>query len=150
MRHVKPLLVVVALAGFPGAAFASGGSLTRHSLASATMTAPARARVGARIAVHARGFKSGRYTLLLAVQLRGGGASPTVCSARVGSARARNGAVTISGRLPRRLACRHGEGSLAGYTSLRPGKYVLSLGILLAPAGFRGGSFAKRTINIVK
>ena len=123
------------------------GSLTPHVLA-ATMTAPSRARIGARITVRATGLKPGRYTLLLAVQLPTGGVDTTSCSAPVGSARARAGKVTISGTLPRQLACRIGEGPLEGHDSVRPGKYVLSLGILLPPAGFRGGSFVKRTIQL--
>jgi hypothetical protein len=126
------------------------GSLTPHTLAAATMTAPSRAPVGSRITVHAGKLKPGRYTLLLAVQLPTHGASPTSCSAPVGSARAHAGMVTISGKLPRRLACRMGEGPVEGDVSVRPGKYVLSLGILLPPAGFRGGSFVKRTIQLVK
>jgi hypothetical protein len=126
------------------------GSLTPHLLTSPTLTAPSRARVGARITAHAAGLKPGRYTLLLAVELGGGGSSPTTCSARVGSEQARGGAVTIRGKLPSRLACRIGEGPVEGYASVRPGRYVLSLGILLPPAGFSGGSFVKRTIRLVK
>ncbi|HTX08303.1 MAG TPA: hypothetical protein VME22_06805 [Solirubrobacteraceae bacterium] len=125
------------------------GSLTPHSVTVATMTAPSHARVGARITVRADGLKPGRYTLLLAVQLSSSGESPTDCSARVGAASAPAGSLTISGKLPRRLACRMGEGPLEGYVSVRSGKYVLSLGILLPPAGFRGGSFVKRTIKLV-
>jgi hypothetical protein len=35
----------------------------------------------------------------------------------------------------------HGRRTIGGYASARPGRHVLSLGILLPPAGFRGGSF---------
>lgn len=126
------------------------GSLKPQTAASPKMTAPSRASIGARITVHADGLRAGRYTLLLAAQLSSGGASPTDCSARVGSAAAQAGKVTISGKLPRRLACRAAQGPLEGYVSVHPGKYVLSLGILIPPAGFRAGSFAKRTIHLVK
>ena len=48
-------------------------------------------------------------------------------------------------------ACRTGEGPVEGKVSVHPGRYVLSLGILLAPGGFRdSGSFVKRTIQITK
>jgi hypothetical protein len=140
VRYVKPLIVLLVLAAFPATAFAS---------TVATMTAPSRAAIGARIMVHAAGLKPGRYTLLLAVQLPTQGETTTDCSARVGSAQARAGKVTISGKLPTRLACRIGEGPLEGHISVHAGKYVLSLGILLPPAGFReSGSFVKRTVHL--
>ena len=122
----------------------------RSVLATPTMTAPARAHIGSRITVRAARLESGRYTLLLAVELPTGGASPTTCSARVGAARTRDGHVTITGRLPRRLTCRMGEGSVAGYDTVRPGRYVLSLGILIPPAGFQPAGFVKRTVRLVR
>lgn len=126
------------------------GSLTPRAATAARMSAPSRARIGSRITVRASGLKPGRYTLLLARQLLIRGSSPTICSASVGSAQARAGALTISAKLPRRLSCRTGQGPVEGHTSVRPGSYVLSLGILLPPAGFRGGSFLKRTIRLVR
>lgn len=156
MRYLRPLIAVVVLVGFPAAALASTPATQSQkralmkAAAASTMSAPSRAPVGARITVHAKRLKPGRYTLLLAVALQTGGASPISCSARVGSALARAGTVTISGKLPSRLTCRMGEGSVEGHVSVHPGKYVLSLGILLPPAGFRGGSFVKRTIQLVK
>ena len=127
------------------------GSLSPQSAraAAAKMTAPSHATLDARITVHASGVKAGRYTLLLARELPTQGASPTVCSAPVGSASAHGDAVTISGKLPGRLACRSGEGPAEGHVSVRPGKYVLSLGILIPPAGFHPGSFVKRNIQLV-
>lgn len=112
------------------------------------MTAPSRARIGSRITVHAAGLQPGTYTLLLAVLLTSGGGGPITCSARVGSARAGAGIATISGRLPRRLTCRIGVGPAEGQVTVHPGRYVLSLGVLVPPAGFRGGSFVKRTIML--
>jgi hypothetical protein len=125
--------------------------LPATALAAARMTAPSHAAVGSRITVSANGLKPGRYTLELVVEVLPGGASPTFCLARVGAAkRAQGGKVTISGKLPARLGCHMGEGILEGFVPARPGKYTLSLGVLLPPAGFsETGSFVKHSIRLV-
>jgi hypothetical protein len=137
----RPLgLAVAALLLAPGPA-----------LAAARMTAPSRVGIGSRVTITAVGLRPGRYTLELVVEALPGGASPTFCLARVGSAkRAVGGKVAISGKLPKRLGCYTGEGALEGYATVHPGSYTLSLGVLLPPAGFsETGSFVKHSIRLV-
>jgi hypothetical protein len=143
VRKLQSWIVLLARVGVPAAAFAARPG-------AAAMTAPSRAVLGTRITARATGLKPGRYTLLLATQLPTQGVSPTICSAPIGSGSARAGTLTVRGKLPDRLACRMGDGPSEGQVPVRKGSYDLSLGVLLPPAAFRAGSFAKRTIHLVK
>jgi hypothetical protein len=147
MHPIRALALALLLCGLlPATVLAAG----RHAPIRPHLGAPERARVGTRITVRGTGLKPGRYTVLLVKQITYG-PSPTFCTGRLGSAAARHGRVTITGRLPRRLACRSGQGMISGYATTRPGAYKLDLGILEPPAGFRiSGSFLMRTIHLVR
>jgi hypothetical protein len=117
--------------------------------AATTMSAPAAAKVGSAITVSATGLKPGHYTLELAVEILPGGASPTNCVGRVGTATAVAGHLRIAGKLPRHLACYQGVGAAGGYKTTTPGNYHLSLGVSFAPNGFsESGSFVMRKIHL--
>jgi hypothetical protein len=137
MKRVA-VLVVLALA------------LTAPSaLAAARMSAPAAAKIGSHITVSASGLKPGHYTLELAVEVLPGGASPTNCVGRVGTATAIGGHLRITGKLPGRLACYQGVGAAGGHKTTTPGNYRLSLGVSFAPNGFsESGSFVMRKIHL--
>jgi hypothetical protein len=125
--------------------------LPATAVAAARLTAPATAPVGSRIVAHGSGLKPGSYTLVLAVTaLAPKGVLPTVCSADVSSAvTARDGKVTVAGRLPARLACRQGAGVVAGYRKVKPGRYVLTLGVEDGPNVLDiDASFVKRRIRL--
>jgi hypothetical protein len=125
------------------------GLAAPSALAAATMSAPADAKVGSRITVNASGLKPGHYTLELAVEVLSGGASPTNCVGRVGTATAVGGHLRIAGKLPGRLGCYQGVGAAGGYETTTPGNYHLSLGVSFAPNGFSGsGSFVMRKIHL--
>ena len=137
MKRVA-VLVVIAL-----------GLTAPSALAAATMSAPTAAKVGSRITVSASGLKPGHYTLELAVEVLSGGASPTSCVGRIGTATAVGGHLRIAGKLPGRLACYQGVGAAGGYETTVPGNYHLSLGVSFAPNGFSGsGSFVMRKIHL--
>jgi hypothetical protein len=137
MKRVA-VLVVIAL-----------GLTAPSALAAATMSAPTAAKVGSRITVSASGLKPGHYTLELAVEVLPGGALPTSCVGRIGTATAVGGHLRIAGKLPNRLACYQGVGAAGGYETTVPGNYHLSLGVSFAPNGFSGsGSFVMRKIHL--
>ncbi|HSZ69706.1 MAG TPA: hypothetical protein VK756_05025 [Solirubrobacteraceae bacterium] len=104
--------------------------------AKAAMQAPTTATLGSRVTVSASGLKPGHYTLELGFEALPGGAGPTNCVATVGSATAHAGRVTISGKLPTRLACYMGVGAVEGYQKAKPGTYDLTLGVSFHPNGF--------------
>lgn len=119
------------------------------ALGAVTLTAPHTARIGARIAVSAKGLEPGRYTLLLVkVVLAPKGAPATACTGRIGHAVvAVDGRVKISGTLPGRLGCSQAAGPVEGHMSTTPGHYQLDLGVYVAPT-FGAGSFVKRSITL--
>ena len=120
------------------------------ALAAVSMSAPATAKVGSRVTVRATGLKPGRYTLELAFEALPGGASPTNCVGKVGSATPVGGRVRISGALPTRLGCYQGVGAVEGYVTAKPGRYHLTLGVSFAPNGFSDtASFITRKIRLV-
>jgi hypothetical protein len=115
------------------------------------ITVPASARSGAPVTVRASGLASGRYSLILGfTALAPHGLPPTVCFAKVGSsASAAVGKVTISGKLPTRLGCHQAAGPIEGHISVKPGKYFLAVGALVANGVFDyGKSYVKHTIQI--
>jgi hypothetical protein len=118
------------------------------------MSAPATAKLGSRVTVRAAGLKPGRYTLELAIEaLPGvpGGAPPTNCVGKVGTAKAVGGRVTISGALPTRLACYQGAGAVEGYQTAKPGSYHLTLGVSFAPNAFSDtASYITHKIRLVR
>jgi hypothetical protein len=114
--------------------------LPAAAAAKALMSSPAKAAVGARVTVRANGLKPGHYTLELVQEVLPGGASPTNCVGKVGTATASGGRVTITGKLPKRLGCYQGVGAVEGYETVRPGSYRLTLGVAFAPNGFSGTS----------
>jgi hypothetical protein len=117
--------------------------------ASATFQAPASATMGARISARASGLKPGRYTLVLVKVLYAPkGVATTACVAPVGAAVAKNGLVTITGKLPSRLSCHQGQGETLGTVAVKPGRYLLDLGGFEPPAGFNAQTFLKRSINL--
>jgi len=121
------------------------------ALAAASMHAPSTAAIGSRITVRAGRLDAGRYTLVLAIETRVVDDTVTSCFARVGSSRISvAGRVTITGKLPTRLACyQGGRGPNLGHFNVRPGRYVLSLGVFMPPAGFAyNKSFVKRPIRL--
>jgi hypothetical protein len=119
--------------------------------AAASIRAPSKAKIGSRVTATATGLKAGRYTLELAVEALPGGASPTNCVGKVGSARAVSGRLTISGKLPTRLACYQGVGTVGGYETAKPGRYDLTLGVSFAPNGFSNtASFIIHKIRLVR
>jgi hypothetical protein len=119
------------------------------ALAAASMASPAMARLHSRVTVRAAGLKPGRYTLVLAIEVLPGGASPTNCVGKVGSETSVRGRVTITGTLPSRLACYQGVGAVEGHDFVRPGNYHLSLGVSFAPNGFSGrASFVIHKIRL--
>jgi hypothetical protein len=123
---------------------------TAAASAATSMRAPGTAKVGARVRVRAAGLKPGRYTLVLAIEVLPGGAAPTNCVGKVGSARAVDGRVTISGLLPTRLACYQGIGAVEGHQTAKPGRYQLTLGVSLAPNAFSlRASFITRKIRLL-
>jgi hypothetical protein len=125
------------------------GLAAPSALAAAWMSAPAAAKVGSHITVSASGLKPGHYTLELAVEVLPGGASPTNCVGRVGTATAVGGHLRIAGKLPGHLACYQGVGAAGGYKATTPGNYHLSLGVSFAPNGFsESGSFVMRKIHL--
>ncbi len=125
------------------------GLAAPSALAAARMSVPAVAKLGSRITVSASGLKPGHYTLELAVEVLPGGASPTSCVGRVGTATAVGGHLRITGKLPGRLACYQGVGAAGGYKTTKPGNYHLTLGVSFAPNGFSGsGSFVMRKILV--
>ena len=133
-----------------GVAVAGLFLLPTTAVAAASMSAPATASLGSRVTVRAVGLKPGRYTLELAVEVLPGGNSPTNCVGTVGSATAVGGRLSISGALPRRLACYQGVGAVGGHVTARPGTYHLTLGVRFAPNGFSNtGSFITREIRLV-
>lgn len=124
--------------------------LPATALAAASLSAPSTAALGSRVTIRAAGLKPGRYTLELAVEVLPGGSSPTSCVGKVGSATAVGGRLTISGALPRRLACYQGVGAVGGYETVKPGTYHLTLGVPFAPNGFsNSASFITREIRLV-
>lgn len=113
------------------------------------MNSPATAKVGSRVTVRAVGLKPGHYTLELAIEVLPGGASPTNCVGRVGSATAVHGRLKITGALPTHLACYQGVGSAGGGEAMSPGKYHLTLGVSFAPNGFSNtASFITHKIRL--
>jgi hypothetical protein len=123
--------------------------LAPAAASAATFHAPASTSLGARITATASGVKPGRYTLVLVkVLLAPKGVATTACVAPVGAATARNGQVTISGKLPSRLSCHQGEGETLGTAAVKPGHYLLDIGGFEPPAGFNAQTFLKRSINI--
>jgi hypothetical protein len=135
---VAVVLVVLAL-----------GLAAPSALAAATISSPTVAKVGSHITASASGLKPGHYTLELVVEVLPGGASPTNCVGRVGTATAVAGHVRITGKLPGRLACYQGVGEVGGSENTKPGNYRLSLGVSFAPNGFSGsGSFVTRKIRL--
>jgi hypothetical protein len=121
------------------------------AFAAASMASPATARIGSRVTVRAAGLKPGRYTLELVFEAFPGGASPTNCVAKVGSATSVGGRVTITGTVPSRLACYQGVGAVEGHVAARPGNdYHLTLGVSFAPNGFSGrASFVTRKVRVM-
>jgi hypothetical protein len=137
MKRVAVLVILALGLGAPSA------------LAAATISAPAAAKAGTRITVSASGLKPGHYTLELAVEILPGGASPTNCVGKIGTATAVGGRVRITGKLPGRLACYQGVGEAGGHEATKPGNYHLTLGVSFAPNGFSGsGSFVMRKIRV--
>jgi hypothetical protein len=125
--------------------------LPAAALAAASMHAPSTAAIGSRITVRANHLDAGRYTLVLAIETSVVDDTVTSCFARVGSSRpAAAGRVTITGTLPKRLACYQGGlGPNLGYFRVRPDRYVLSLGVFMPPAAFAyNKSFVKRGIRV--
>jgi hypothetical protein len=115
------------------------------------MSAPTTAKLGSRVTIRATGLTPGRYTLELAIEALRGGASPTNCVGKVGSARSVGGRVKISGALPTRLSCYQGVGPVEGYQIAKPGRYHLTLGISFAPNGFSNtASFITHEIRLVR
>lgn len=131
-------LAILALALMPVVAWAK-----------ASMRAPRTAAIGSRITIRASGLKPGRYTLELGFEALPGGAAPTNCVGRVGAATAHAGRVTISGRLPTRLACYMGVGAVEGYVTAKPRLYDLTLGVSFHPNGFsNSASFIIRKLRL--
>jgi hypothetical protein len=127
------------------------GLTASAALAAARLSAPATARVGGRITVTARGLKPGSYRLFLEfTALAPPGVSATGCLAEIGTpSRAVAGRVSISGVLPRRLACHQAEGPTEGYVTTKAGHYALDFGGFLPPAGFKTSqSFLRRAIQL--
>jgi hypothetical protein len=121
------------------------------ALSAATLKAPTTARVPGRIAVTARDVKPGRYRLFLEfTALAPAGVSATGCLAQIGApATAVAGHVTISGVLPKRLACHQAEGPTEGYVTVKAGRYALDFGGFLPPAGFKTSqTFIRRAIHL--
>ena len=141
-----PIAIAVATIVLGPAPSVAGGTT-----APASLTAPAAARLGSRVTVHAIDVDPGRYRLFLEYTLLAPvGVTPTGCLAPIGGAvTAVRGRVTISGRLPRRLACHQAEGPVLGHLTVHAGRYALDFGGFLAPAGFTvGQTFIKRAIRL--
>jgi hypothetical protein len=134
-----------------GIAIGTIGLTPSVALSAATLTAPSTTRVGGRITVSAHGLKPGRYRLFLEfTALAPAGVPATGCLAAVGSATtAVAGRLTISGILPKRLACHQAEGPTEGYVTVKAGRYALDFGGFLPPAGFKSGqTFIRRAIRL--
>jgi hypothetical protein len=114
------------------------------------MHAPATARAGATVKVHATGVNPGRYTLILyQVVSNPPGGVATICLGKVGTGSAHGGTVKIAGRLPTRLACHQDEGETLGHITAAPGHYELAMGHFEPPAGFDGNeTYLKRAITL--
>jgi hypothetical protein len=147
----RPLATTTRRSAAAAVAVGAIGLTPSAALSASTLKAPSTARVGGRITVSASGLKPGRYRLFLEfTALAPAGVSATGCLAAVGaSAIAVTGHVTISGVLPKRLACHQAEGPTEGYVTTRAGHYALDFGGFLPPAGFKSSqSFIRRAIRL--
>jgi hypothetical protein len=118
--------------------------------ATASMTAPSSARIGAAVTVHASGLIKGRYALTLVADFHPArGAS---CVARIAPPLAtRRGAVTLSGPIPRRLVCYQGLATALGPVPTTEGSYHLVVAEPVAPAGFTArGSFLRSALHLTR
>ncbi len=76
----------------------------------------------------------------------------TACSAKVGVGTAdAEGRVVVTGRLPRRLACRSGAGPVEGYYPTRPGdRYRVTVSRDVNGLPFGGEPFLLRPFRITR
>jgi hypothetical protein len=142
----KPLvacLVVISLAALLPTAVA---------LANSAMTAPATARLHARITASATGLKPGTYRLVLDKNTtKPGAGAPEGCAAAFGPAvKAQGGRVTITGAIPGRLACNSAAGPVEGYMTTSSGSYRLEIGGYQSPIFSLSQSFVARTIRLTR
>lgn len=123
-----------------------------EALASSAMTAPATARLHARITASATGLKTGTYRLVLDKNTTQPGAgAPSGCAAAFGPAvKALGGRVTITGTIPERLACNSAAGPIEGYMNVSPGNYHLEIGGYQAPIFSLSQSFVARSIRLTR
>ncbi len=135
-----PLIGVLAVAGLAVPAWAAAGRLV----------APRSAKVGAAVTVHASGLINGRYALTLVSD-----SHPTrgaSCVARLSKSKATSGgAVTLSGTIPRKLACYQGLATSLGAVPTAAGSYHLVVAEPTAPAGFDArGSFVRSALHVTR
>lgn len=130
---------------------ASRTKLSRVQPPRPRLKAPARARVGQRVAVIARDFKPGRYVLRLVRQGNPGGES-TPCTANLTRRRRVGRRTILHGRVPARLVCRlHGVGPALGTVPVAPGAgYRFTLCIPEGSACSAAGSFVSKAVRIVR
>jgi hypothetical protein len=139
-RLRAPLVASMAIAALAPAA----------ALAAPALVAPAKVAVDAHVTVHASGLEPGRYSALLVKIVEAPKSqAATGCSGRIGRATvARDGRVTIAGKLPGRLGCSQGAGPVTGHISTSAGRYELELGVLQPPGIFGAGSLLRRSITL--
>ena len=109
-----------------------------------------RARVGSRVSSSASGLKAGRYTLTLVLDKAP--ARGARCLATLdGPKAARDGEVSLAGRIPSKLRCYQGLNTLLGTVPTSAGRYTLVTGVKVAPAGWDGdASYIRRPLRIVR
>jgi hypothetical protein len=117
----------------------------------AQLRGPSIARLEGRVTFTATGLVPGTYSMRLVYALtRDGAVAGTDCLAEVGSVTtARSRMVTISGVLPRRLACRSAAGPIEGYYTTKPrGGYLITVSRNEQGMPYGTTPFLKRTLRL--
>ncbi len=145
------LAVIVVLACVSDQAAAARPDPARIALTGPMMSGPSHATLGARITFVASDVPPGTYTMRLVIEVIPDRiVAGTACAATVGVATAdAHGRVAVTGRLPRRLACRSGAGPVEGYYPTRPGgHYRVSISRDVKGLPFGGEPFLLRPFRI--
>ena len=135
-----PLIVGLAVGVLAAPAWAAVGRLV----------GPKSAKVGAAVTVHASGLIRGSYALTLVADSHPARGASFV--ARLSKSQAtRQGAVTLSGTIPRKLVCYQGLATLLGAVPTAVGSYHLVVAEPTAPAGFDArGSFVRSAVHVTR